>query len=93
MSEHTHLPPAVVAICFTADEAFTIESLLTGEGFLCVTDAEESRTRESRASTPSEILTIYVPGAQAREARELVATARRPVRVPARNGAARAVST
>jgi hypothetical protein len=88
MSEHTHLPPAVVAICFTADEAFTIESLLTGEGFLCVTDAEESR-----ASTPSEILTIYVPGAQAREARELVATARRPVRVPARNGAARAVST
>jgi hypothetical protein len=84
MSEHTHLPPAVVAICFTADEAFTIESLLTGEGFLCVTDAQDSRTGK-----PSEILTIYVPGAQATEARQLVATTRRaPRRIHAGNGAA-----
>ena len=80
MSEHTHLPPAVVAICFTADEAFTIESLLTGEGFLCVTDAQDSHTGK-----PSEILTIYVPGAQATEARQLVAS---PRRIHAGNGAA-----
>jgi hypothetical protein len=68
---HHHVPPAVVAVCFTTEEALQIECRLTNEGFLCTTEGLEPQTGAS-----PEILTVYVPGPQAREARQLLARER-----------------